>query len=87
MALDFGFQDDQDVPAALALAIAQVLAAELDNAVYFVSKITIHRSDRPGMAGWRKRLFVGLAHNAATPVDYFRLPIGRTVVMGAQVRF
>ena len=33
------------------------------------------------------RLFVGLAHNAATPVEYFRLPIGRTVVMGAQVRF
>ena len=87
VALAFGFQDDQDVPAALALAIEQGLDAELDSAVYFVSKITIHRSDRPGMAGWRKRLFVGLAHNAATPVDYFRLPIGRTVVMGAQVRF
>lgn len=85
--LNFGFQDDQDVPAGLALAVEQGLDASLDDAVYFVSRITIHRSDRPGMAQWRKRLFVGLAHNAATPVEYFRLPIGRTVVMGAQVRF
>ncbi len=87
VAIDFGFQDDQDVPAALAQAIDQGLDASLDDAVYFVSKITVHRSERPGMAGWRKRIFVGLAHNAATPVDYFRLPIGQTVVMGAQVRF
>ncbi|GAA1789147.1 potassium transporter Kup [Nostocoides veronense] len=85
--LHFGFQDDQDVPAGLALAVEQGLDASLDDAVYFVSRITVHRSDRPGMAQWRKRLFVGLAHNAATPVEYFRLPIGRTVVMGAQVRF
>lgn len=87
MTLSFGFQDEPDIPAALALAIEQGLDAHLEDAVYFLSKITIHRSDRPGMAGWRKRMFVGMAHNAASPVDYFNLPIGRTVVMGAQVRF
>lgn len=85
--LSFGFQDEPDIPAALALAIEQGLDAKLEDPVYFLSKITIHRSDRPGMAGWRKRMFVGMAHNAASPVDYFNLPIGRTVVMGAQVRF
>jgi KUP system potassium uptake protein len=37
------------------------------------------------MAPWRKRLFIGLAHNAATPAAYFKLPDNRTVVMGSRV--
>lgn len=65
----------------------QGLDAVLADAVYFVSVITLHRSDRAGLSQWRKRLFVGLAHNAASPVEYFKLPIARTVVMGTQVRF
>jgi KUP system potassium uptake protein len=85
--IDFGFQDDQDIPATLQLAAAKGLKADVSDPVYFVSRISVHRSDRPGMAGWRKRIFVGLAHNAASPTEYFRLPIGRVVVMGAQVNF
>ncbi|HET7279606.1 MAG TPA: hypothetical protein VFJ22_16120 [Dermatophilaceae bacterium] len=37
------------------------------------------------MSRWRKRLFLGLAHNAASPIEYFRLPEDRTVAMGAVV--
>jgi KUP system potassium uptake protein len=37
------------------------------------------------MATWRKRLFIGLAHNAASPASYFCLPDDRTVVMGARI--
>jgi KUP system potassium uptake protein len=37
------------------------------------------------MPPWRKRLFLGLAHNAASPTQYFRLPEDRTVAMGATV--
>jgi KUP system potassium uptake protein len=87
--LDFGFQDDQDVPAGLRLAAEQGIddRLDLDSAVYFLSRITVHVSDRPGMARWRKRLFVAMAHNAANPAEYFHLPPQRTVVMGAQVRF
>jgi KUP system potassium uptake protein len=83
----FGFQDDQDVPALL--AEARGLSDELDidpaEASYFLSHITIERSDRPGMGTWRKRLFIGLAHNAATPATYFKLPVDRTVVMGSRI--
>ena len=38
-----------------------------------------------GMQAWRKRLFLTVAHNAASPVDYFRLPADRSVIMGAHV--
>jgi KUP system potassium uptake protein len=37
------------------------------------------------MRSWRKRLFIGLAHNAANPAAYFKLPVDRTVVMGSRV--
>ncbi len=38
-----------------------------------------------GMAQWRKSLFLTLAHNAADPAAYFRLPADRTVTMGSAV--
>jgi len=83
--LRFGFQDEQDVPAALQVAQDQGLHIDLDEAFYFLSRITVLRGNVPGMPTWRKRLFIGLAHNAANPSQYFSLPEHRTVVMGAQV--
>ncbi len=37
------------------------------------------------MSRWRKHLFIALSHNASSQLDYLRLPIERTVVMGSQV--
>jgi KUP system potassium uptake protein len=37
------------------------------------------------MATWRKRLFIGLARNAANPANNFCLPIDRVIVMGAHL--
>jgi len=83
----FGFQDMPDLPRALHLACAKdpKLKLDLDHASYFLSHITIRLTDEPGMALWRKRLFLALARNAASPADYFCLPDGRTVIMGSQV--
>ena len=39
----------------------------------------------PGMSFWRRRLFVGLSRNAASPAGAFHLPVERTVVMGSRV--
>jgi KUP system potassium uptake protein len=86
LTLRFGFSDDQDVPAALALARLQGIDIDPDTAFYFLSKITVQRGDgNGGMSTWRKRLFIGLNHNAADPAVYFRLPDERTVVMGAHL--
>ena len=84
----FGFQDDPDVPATLRLAAEQDLlegAIDVDRASYFLSQITIVPTDAPGMSSWRKRLFLTMAHNAANPAGYFRLPDDRTVTMGERV--
>jgi KUP system potassium uptake protein len=84
----FGFQDEQDIPETLELAKGR--CAELDDidpatASYFLSRLVIQRGRAPGLARWRKRLFIGLAHNAANPAERFGLPLDRTVIMGAHV--
>jgi KUP system potassium uptake protein len=86
LTLRFGFQEDQDVPSALALARAQrIFNVDPDTAYFFLSRINLQRGTGAEMRTWRKRLFLGLARNAASPTEYFRLPVDRTVAMGAAV--
>jgi KUP system potassium uptake protein len=85
----YGFDESPDVPAAVALAAQRGLecAVELEEASYFVSRIALRRDDRdqPVLERWRKSLFLTMARHAANPVEYFNLPIDRTVVMGGHV--
>ena len=83
----YGFQDTPDVPRLLALADDSGLECEVDveGAVYFLSQVTVTPTAAPGMAGWRKRLFVAMSRNAASPVDYFHLPRERTVTIGSPI--
>jgi KUP system potassium uptake protein len=91
-----GFQDPQDIPEILREACFWALPdangkrfAELDfdpeTAFYFLSRISIQSGTDHAMVGWRRRLFIFLAHNAASPAAYFHLPESRTVVMGSQI--
>jgi KUP system potassium uptake protein len=85
----YGFVDDPDIPAALRLAVDQQQIADrsdVDNASFFLSQITIVPGDAPGMSTWRKKLFLVMAHNAASPAEYFGLPDAQTVVMGGRIQ-
>jgi KUP system potassium uptake protein len=84
----FGFQEEPDVPATLRLAAEQNLlegTLDVDHASYFLSQLTIVPTDTPGMSTWRKKLFLAMAHNAANPAVYFRLPDDRTVTIGERI--
>jgi KUP system potassium uptake protein len=86
IAARFGFQDTIDVPLTLRRAAERIEGdIDLDGASYFISRMTIVPTAAPGMAMWRKRLFIVIARNAADPVPYFRLPHDRTVVMGSNI--
>ncbi len=83
-----GYRDVLNIPAALALARKQGLVErnlDLEHASYFVSRITIAPSSESGMRTWRKKLFIMMARNAASPIEAFKLPAERTVMMGSQV--
>jgi KUP system potassium uptake protein len=84
----FGFQDSPNIPAVLRLACKQGLLpddVDVKQASYFLSQMTIVPGRRGGMAGWRKKLFLFMAHNAANPATYFKLPDDRTVTMGERI--
>jgi KUP system potassium uptake protein len=87
LTINYGFQDDQNVPAALHQAARQGLEVDIDvdRATYFVSKITLVRGNDPGMAAWRKKLFLALSRTSASPVEYFALPGRRIVTMGSYI--
>lgn len=82
-----GFQDPMDVPRMIALAAEQGLEGEidLDEVIYVLSQISIKPGAGAGMRAWRKRLFVAMSRNAASPVDYFHLPRERTVGIGSTI--
>jgi KUP system potassium uptake protein len=83
-----GFHDAPDIPALVRLAAERRLVEreiDLGEASYFVSRTALVRTGAPGLRAWRKRLFLALWRNAASPIDYFRLPEDRTVIMGEEV--
>jgi KUP system potassium uptake protein len=83
-----GYRDGWNVPEALAMARKLGYLdrnLDLEHASYFVSKMTIVPTRTPGMAGWRKKIFVALARNAATPIEHFDLPRARTAMTNSEV--
>ena len=83
-----GYRNRQNVPEALAEARKKGLLErnlDLEHASYFLSHITIRPNDEPGMRRWRKKLFVMMARNSASPIEAFHLPSERTVILGSQV--
>jgi KUP system potassium uptake protein len=77
----FGYQDRWNIPEAL----RALLDTDPAVASYFVSRITLRRTRAPGMSGWRKQLFVVLAHNATSQAEYLGLPEDRTVLLSSFV--
>ena len=79
----YGFTDNPDIPAAL--ASSHPVTFDLMDTSFFLNRETIIPSRRPGMALWREHLFSWMSRNAATAMDFFRLPPNRVVELGSQV--
>jgi KUP system potassium uptake protein len=84
----YGYQDRPNLPEALRRAREMGLECELDldNASYFISRVTLVVTDKPGMPLWQKKLFAAIARNEAPPEIWYGLPDERTVVMGSRVK-
>ncbi|MGL5406321.1 MAG: potassium transporter Kup [Propionibacteriaceae bacterium] len=91
-----GFNDSQDIPKALALAVGQSdeLNIDPDDAVYFLSvgdvrvapdQSRICRRDRNYLSLWRKHLFVLMQQNQANRATVFHVPADRTIMMGERI--
>ena len=83
--LHFGFIDEPDVPAALALCHLQELDFSPMRTTYFLSRETVIPSKMEGMARWREALFAFMLKNANGNLRFFKLPFNRVIELGTQV--
>lgn len=83
--LRYGFVEEMDVPAALTEASICGGPFDMMQTSFFLSRQTLLPSAKPGMALWREKLFAWMLRNAATAMEFFRLPTNRVVELGSQV--
>ncbi len=85
LTLRFGFLEETDVPAALKSVSMCGAPFEMMKTSFFLSRQTLLPSSKPGMAIWREKLFAWMLRNAASAMEFFRLPTNRVVELGSQV--
>ncbi len=83
--LHFGFKEDPDVPAALALCAAHGLQLEVMETSFFLSREKVVAAPGRGMSRWRERLFAALVRNSGSIVDYLNIPPNRVIELGTVV--
>jgi KUP system potassium uptake protein len=85
----YGYAEQHDVPTLLTQLAEVGVERPLDPAecTFFISKVDLTATNRPGMQRWRKHLFLATALIAASPEDAFRLPRLRTITVGAEIEF
>ncbi len=83
--LNYGFMQETDVPAALKRREMCGGPFDMMQTSFFLSRQTLLSADNPGMMVWREKLFAWMMRNAATPMEFFRLPTNRVVELGSQV--
>jgi len=81
----YGYQDEPDVAAALAVARSRGLDIDLDDASYYVDHVTVLTTGKARMAPWRKHLFAALHRNATPVARSYNIPPDRVVEVGGYV--
>ena len=83
--LRFGFMESPNVPKALAIARKLGWQFDIMSTSFFLSRRLLKPAAHSGMPRWQDRLFISLARSANDATDYFQIPTGRVVEVGAQV--
>ncbi len=83
--IQYGFKDEPNIPAALALcADAGIEFNPLDTS-YFIGRETLIPRLNSEMAFWREKIFVAMFRNGGSATAFFQIPSNRVVELGTQV--
>jgi KUP system potassium uptake protein len=85
MTLRFGFMETPNVPHALGRARAYGLKIDLMQTSFFLSRRALRVAPKSPMPRWQELLFIGLSRSAHDASQYFGIPSGRVIEVGAQV--
>jgi KUP system potassium uptake protein len=81
----YGFMESPNIPRALTLCRKQGLKFDIMSTSFFLGRRSVVPSAQSGMPLWQDKIFIFLMKNAANPTDFFKIPPGRVVELGAQV--
>jgi KUP system potassium uptake protein len=80
----YGYVERPNVPQLLRELVARGVALDGD-ITYFLARVRVVITHRPGMARWRKRLYTFLANNARSMTANYRIPSEQVFEIGIQV--
>ena len=83
--LTFGYMETPNIPRALVLARRQGLKFDIMKTSFFVGRRSIKAAVKSAMPRWQDDLFLSLARRATNASDFFNIPAGRVVELGALV--
>ncbi len=83
--VNYGFKDERNLPAALALCRDQGVAFDMMRTSFFISRQNVIPTIGAGMAAWREAFFALMSRNARDAADYYQIPSNRVIELGTQV--
>lgn len=83
--VQYGFKDEPDIPAAMAMCEHAGLEFSLLDTSYFIGRETLIPKLGSDMAFWREKLFIAMFRNAGSATAFFKIPSNRVVELGTQV--
>ena len=81
----FGFYDSPDIRLVLKEAKKAGLVLNPQEISFFLGRVVIVAHARSQMSAWRRWLFILMSNNEVSASDYFHLPAGRIIELGARV--
>ena len=83
--ITYGFMETPNVPKALGVCRRYGLKFDIMATSFFLGRRSVVPSAQSGMPLWQDRIFIYMLKNSANPTEFFRIPPGRVVELGAQV--
>jgi KUP system potassium uptake protein len=77
--------ESPNLPKALQQCKRQGLKFDIMSTSFFLGRRSLVAGAQSGMPGWQDKLFIFLMKNAANPTEFFKIPPGRVVELGAQL--
>ena len=81
----FGYMEAPDAPMVIRRSEAEGVQVDKKDLSYFLSRADLVEDESRGLWSWGRGLFVFLYRNQADSADYFQIPPGRVVELGAQI--